>query len=293
MSKVDELRQKYPLVTKVSFDKFVEADTTPTKKYLDFMLKTWEDRKESPLYRTTKSIIDLVGKFDSLLPYIENKDIYSKDYYGNLGNLMRIVEKAEEIKEEKTFVREEHANVLLENDKYLFIQPITHKGSMKYGANTRWCTTSKRDPSVFNRYSKGGMLVYLIDKTGDIANNYKKVAFYHSYSNTGLNDAIAFYSVNDSQVSETSVISAGWSTEDLFEIVSTFRYYFIKYKEIKKNKDFVDSFVNSLTRLDFSELEKHLKKLEQTSNLDYIRSAQTKVESFIESINKSKYATVR
>jgi len=43
MSKVDELRQKYSQVTPASFKKFTEADKTPTKKYLDFMLKAWDD----------------------------------------------------------------------------------------------------------------------------------------------------------------------------------------------------------------------------------------------------------
>jgi len=41
MSKVEELRLKYPKVTKPTFNKFVDADFTPTKKYLEFMLKTW------------------------------------------------------------------------------------------------------------------------------------------------------------------------------------------------------------------------------------------------------------
>ncbi len=37
MSKVDDLKKKYPQVSTASFTKFVDADTTPTKKYLEFM----------------------------------------------------------------------------------------------------------------------------------------------------------------------------------------------------------------------------------------------------------------
>jgi hypothetical protein len=145
MSKVDDLKKKYPGVSTASFSKFVEADSTPTKKYLDFMLKTWEDRKSDGRYRTTGSIIDTVNKFHDLTPYIENKDIYSKEYYGNFGKLIDTVELAQVTKEEKNFNKEEHINVLLETDEFLLLQPKTHKGSMKYGANTKWCTTTKNN----------------------------------------------------------------------------------------------------------------------------------------------------
>ena len=145
MSKVDDLRNKYKSVSNSSFSKFVAADSTPTKKYLDFMLKTWEDRKTDGRYRTTISIIEAVNKFHELTPYIENKDIYSKEYYGNFSKLIDVIEAAEVVREEKNFNKEEHINVLLETDEFFLLQPKTHKGSMKYGANTKWCTTSKNN----------------------------------------------------------------------------------------------------------------------------------------------------
>jgi predicted nucleotidyltransferase len=45
MSKVDDLRQKYQQIAKSTFNKFEEGDTTPTKKYLEYMLKSWVDRE--------------------------------------------------------------------------------------------------------------------------------------------------------------------------------------------------------------------------------------------------------
>jgi hypothetical protein len=294
MSKVEDLKQKYPAVTNASFNRFLSADTTTTKKYLDFMLKTWEDRKNPDAsYRTVTSIIDLVKKYNDLLPYIQNKDIYSKEYYGNLEYLVSVIEKATNLREEKTFKREEHAVVLLETDKYLFIQPTTKRGSMKYGGNTKWCTTSKTDISVFDRYANAGLLVYLIDKTETTSNNYKKVAFYNKYSNKSLNTAIELYSVSDSTCNEGNLLSNGWDEDDLFKIFTVFRYQFIKSSQIKKNKDYVNSFVSTITKLDFSELEKHLKTLEESVDVDYIKNVQVKVESFIEQINKTKYATIR
>ena len=289
MSKVDDLRNKYKPVSNSSFSKFVEADSTPTKKYLDFMLKTWEDRKTGGPYRTTGSIIDIVNKFHDLTPYIENKDIYSKEYYGNFGKLIEVIEVAEVVREEKNFNKEEHINVLLETSEFLLLQPKTHKGSIKYGANTKWCTTTKNNESIFNRYTRDGFLGYLIDKTETKTGEYKKVALYLEYNSGGINDNVKLYDVKDKYATEDDLIQSGWDIEKLFEIITMFRYHFIKSKENKKSKDFVNVFVNTLNKLDFNKFEFHMNKLDDECDLSYIKGAQSKVESFLESLNKSKY----
>ena len=289
MSKVDDLRNKYKSVSNSSFSKFAEADSTPTKKYLDFMLKTWEDRKTDGRYRTTSSIISTVNKFHDLTPYIENKDIYSKEYYGNFSKLIDTVELAQVTKEEKNFNKEEHINVLLETDEFLLLQPKTHKGSMKYGSNTKWCTTTKNNESIFNRYTRDGFLGYLIGKTGTKTGDYKKIALYLEYSCGGINDNVKLYDVKDKYATEDDLIQSGWDIEKLFEIFTIFRYHFIKAKENKKSKDFVNTFVSTLNKLDFNKFDVHMNKLDDECDLSYIKGAQSKVESFLESLNKSKY----
>ena len=289
MSKVDDLRNKYKSVSNSSFSKFEEADFTPTKKYLDFMLKTWEDRKTEGPYRTTGSVIDAVNKFHNLIPYIENKDIYSKEYYGNFGKLIDVIGVAEVVREEKNFNKEEHIDVLLETSEFLLLQPKTHKGSIKYGANTKWCTTTKNNESIFNRYTRDGFLGYLIDKTETKNGDYKKVALYLEYNSGGINDNVKLYDVKDKYATEDDLIQSGWDIEKLFEIITMFRYHFIKVKENKRSKDFVNTFVNTLNKLDFNKFEFHMNKLDDECDLSYIKGAQSKVESFLESLNKSKY----
>jgi hypothetical protein len=289
MSKVDDLRNKYKSVSNSSFSKFEEADFTSTKKYLEFMLKTWEDRKTEGPYRTTGSVIDAVNKFHNLIPYIENKDIYSKEYYGNFGKLIDVIGVAEVVREEKSFNKEEHINVLLETSEFLLLQPKTHKGSIKYGANTKWCTTTKNNESIFNRYTRDGFLGYLIDKTETKTGEYKKVALYLEYNSGGINDNVKLYDVKDKYATEDDLIQSGWDIEKLFEIITMFRYHFIKSKENKKSKDFVNVFVNTLNKLDFNKFEFHMNKLDDECDLSYIKGAQSKVESFLESLNKSKY----
>ena len=80
MAKVDELREKYSKVTKATFDKLVKGDTTPTKKYLEYMLKVWTFKMEGRQTISSANIlISEVKRFDELLPYNQHiKDIYDR-----------------------------------------------------------------------------------------------------------------------------------------------------------------------------------------------------------------------
>lgn len=290
MSKVDELRIKYPKVTKATFNKLVDADFTPTKKYLEFMLKTWNNKDKMMIYVTTSVIIDLVKQFDSLLPYIDNKDIYSSAY-ADLSLLQYVIENAEKEKEEKSFVREDNAVVLLENDKYLLIQPTTHRGSLKYGAATKWCTAAKKDPNTFLRYVKNGFLVYLVDKTGERGSNYTKVAFYHEFHKCPINDSITCYNTIDNNTTIHSINNSGkWGEDEMFDILTCFRYYFMKMKTIKKDKDVIDSFVGALSSLNFEQFEKSLSNLDDIDANSYTSKIKDKVEEFLTKLNKTHYA---
>jgi hypothetical protein len=289
MSKVDELRIKYPKVTKVTFKKFVEADFTPTKKYLEFMLKTWVNREHVLIYVNSSIIIDLVKKFDQLLPYITNKDIYDKEY-ADLSLLRFVIDNAEIAKDEKTFIRDEHVNILLENDRYLLLQPITHRGSLKYGAGSKWCTASKKDPDVFNRYSRNGYLAYLIDKTKNVSTAGDKIALYLEYNECSINGNIHFFNTADTNIRTNVVKGYQWSESDLFDIVTTFRYYHIKIKNLKKDMDIIDGFVGTLTRLNFEEFEKSLINLEDTGANVYTLKMKEKVEEFLTKLNNTQYA---
>jgi hypothetical protein len=253
------------------------------------MLKTWDNKDKMMIYVTTKVVIDIVKKFDSLLPYIENKDIYHKDY-ADLSLLSQVINNAEIAKDEKTFVREEHANVLLENDRYLLLQPVTHRGSLKYGAGSKWCTASKNSPEVFNRYTKNGYLVYLIDKTKKVSNTGSKMALYMEYNECPINGKVSFYNTIDSCVNISNTKSYEWDESDLFDITTTYRYYHIKMKNIKKDKDVVDGFVSTLSRLNFEQFEKSLSNLDDVDANVYTSKIKDKVEEFLTKLNKTSYA---
>jgi hypothetical protein len=51
-----------------------------------------------------------------------------------------------------------------ENDEWLIMRPLTAESSFKYGAATKWCTTSRNNPDHFFRYTEDSALIYCLNK---------------------------------------------------------------------------------------------------------------------------------
>lgn len=83
----------------------------------------------------------------------------------------------EEIKRAKKEIK-----VIYEDDDYLIIKPLSHMASVKYGYNTRWCTSSINECDYFYNYSKEGILIYVINKI----TNEKFGFFRKGFENSGL-----------------------------------------------------------------------------------------------------------
>jgi len=247
MAKVDTLIEKYKgQISARTINALNNGDTTKTKKYLEYMCKMWLEVRRAP------QVIKPVMEFDSLLPYIENKDIYHSDY-SDINFLFETLEEAKELKEEKTFNKEEHVNVLIENEDYILLRPKTHKGSLKYGKGTQWCTSQTDYPGHFNSYTRDGYLVYLLRKKekGDI---WDKVAFYIENDNVtfGFMDV---YTSNDSNKGSRDIYKSSWDITQMMYIVSYIRQY-ITYCEYKKTaKDEVKNISEILNKIDIEKLK--------------------------------------
>lgn len=281
MSKIEELRAKYPRVTKFTFEKFVSGDKTKTKKYLPFMLKTWVNKTGQ--ISNSDELVQLVNMFDELTSYIDNKDIYSKEYE-DISRFLEVLNEAMAKKEEATFIKEDNVNVLFENDDILLIQPKTHKGSLKYGAKTKWCTASRKDPGTFERYSKTGFLSYLICKNESKGDKYSKVAFYSRNSTDPLIDAVETYDVMDKNVDVSNLVNAGWEVHDIFTILSIHRASASNWKRVQKSKEILQSTVNILSSIDFTTITQAMKIVENSENYDYINTVRNQINQFIEKI---------
>lgn len=277
MSKINELKIKFSNIRGNVFNQFVEGDRTRTKKYLPYMLKMWN--KRSIEIKSVNHLIGEVRRFDMLLPYIPLKDIYNQEY-NDFEFLVEMNNRAEEVKEEKTFDRIEHCDVLDENERYLMVRPKTFRGSLKYGANTKWCTASKSSESTFKRYFNSGYLVYIIDKTNKTGKKCSKIALYSDYAENPLIGDIRLYNSLDNEVNEDILLNEGWDHADIFNIVMLFRYNLKNHKDLKVSIDFIHKFKNSIDKLNFNELSRHMINMDKNSNIEYFDEIKNVINKF-------------
>jgi hypothetical protein len=277
MSKVEQIKEKYPPIPSRTINSLEKSDKTATKKYLDYLCYLWLT------LRNAKQCSEMVTQFDSLLPYIENKDIYSP-FYKEYKNFKKTIEQAIITKEEKSFIREEHVDVIFENEEYIILIPKTHKGSLKYGANTKWCTASKHSPTTFTNYSNRGLLFYVIRKKtkGDL---YDKVAFFVKKHNSVFN-GIEVYKSNDTQSQIRDLMGSSWDFEDIQNIVTTINLYSLHYERYDNAKNDVERFVKQIKSLDSKNIAKSFQILGETNN--NIEKLTQTIQSLAEKVSELK-----
>lgn len=113
-------------------------------------------------------VINDLEKFEVLCDenLISVKDVQE---YRSLGEISLAVIDAEE----KRCGVKPRKEIVLENSDYLILKPLNVFASRKYGASTKWCTSSK-EPKTFYEYSSNGVLLYIISKQ----NNTKWAVYY-------------------------------------------------------------------------------------------------------------------
>ena len=260
MAKIDTLKLKYPTIGEYSLSKLNELDRTPTKKYLEYMIKTWLAE-----FETIVDIEELgrqVAKFDELLPYVDKKDIYTDDY-STFEKLTKVVSDAEIKKKGKTFVKDKNIEMLYETDEYLFLIPKTHEGSLKYGAGTRWCTASRDSPETFRKYYEKGYLGYLIDKKSSKKSGYNKVAMHITKDVSPYFGKITLYIENDNEVTQENVLlDNGWDLDLIIKLTNTFRKYCSDYENMSTAILNIDTLIEYLEDIDIDVMIKHLKSVQ-------------------------------
>ena len=108
-----------------------------------------------------KSIFDRFTKQQSRL---QIKDIFK---YASLKDLTSALE-TKSGKEVEKSIKTSEANILVDNEKMMIVEPLSMAASLKYGANTKWCTTySDPEENKFEEYFSKVSLVYFIGKIHD------------------------------------------------------------------------------------------------------------------------------
>jgi len=284
MAKIDTLRSKFSNMTEQTFNRLFNGDNTPTKKYAEFLLSSWN--KKGTSYGGLKGVDDyirLVNSFEELLPYIDNKDIYS---YPDIPSVVSAVKIAEVEKSEKSFNKNDHIMVIEETEDYIFLIPKTHVGSLKYGANTKWCTASATNPGTFKQYIDRGFLAYLIDKNNKKTNNQNKLAFYFTNKNNLLTQQVVIYNQLDTTISEDDMIRSGWDILLLGDLITKLRTSLFEYKQQEKVRVEVSKTMQQLNQINYDSFFQALRTLRvNPENIEELRNALGAVKNSIKKIN--------
>lgn len=246
MSKKKDILEKYVKLNSKKeggFTKLIDGDFTLTTKYADYMCNLWLSKPTFETY-TVKQIINLVKDFDTLLPYISNKDIYSSDY-GTFPQLRDILEKAKEIKAEKEFVREKHIKVLVENDDYLLGRLLTIEGAIKYGAGTKWCISAKNN-AQFSSYS-GWNYIYVLIRKKLLNKPCDKFAILIEKGNS-ITSTASWWNATDSNVTSGNIMNSNWDLTTVLDVSHIMRTDAVVQQRIEKAKENVKDFKNMLEK---------------------------------------------
>ena len=219
------------------------------KNFEMFKAKYGKDVSDEQL----KSIFDRFNKQQSRLTI---KDIFK---YGSLKDLNSELE-TKSGKEVEKSIKTSEANILVNNEKMMIVEPLSMAASLKYGANTKWCTTwSDPEKNRFNNYFGDYTLVYFIDK---IHNTKYAIA----YDKNNQKDTEAFDEEDDSVKSSKILKIFNVSLEEISNKTISVEE---KNKVLQKNfsKDMESRIVGDIIKGDVDIRNKNLKKI--TDILDF------------------------
>jgi hypothetical protein len=146
---------------------------------------------------------------------VEQSDLTKYKSLEEIISSMSIAEMKAEEKELENQVIKIH-----EDTEWLLLRPLTFNASKKYGANTKWCTTTEHNNEYFHKYSKRGVLIYCINKkTG-----YKVASFYSLDKNE---PEFSYWNQKDTRIDSTE-------SNLTLELIGLIRDY-VKDKEVKTN----------------------------------------------------------
>lgn len=140
-------------------------------KYTDFVLREIDPNTDVDWW--AEKIIEDIKIFDKYQSQLQKKDINQYSDYYELQDAIYPFQLKEKEKE-----LESQVNKIYEDDTFLVVKPKTEEASCKYGANTKWCVTSKGS-GHFGRYTSGNQgLYFIIHKKNSSDKDYSKIAIH-------------------------------------------------------------------------------------------------------------------
>lgn len=141
---------------------------------------------QSSFLSEIKTILSFENLYSS--NYINNVDISTLNTFKELENHIHYGTTRKILNQERKLVE-----TVFETDEWLAIRPLTYESSKKYGAGTKWCTSSEKYPLHFYQYNREGILVYLFNKT-----NHNKFGLH--FSNDNNESPLSIYDSSDIRI---------------------------------------------------------------------------------------------
>ena len=196
MSRIDELKKQHPIYALSAIDLYKMMSPNQSNKYIEMLIKL---DKSIPRYRDEHrpELIASMVRWGLDYNYLETFDLETLSFvFCSMSNLMstskisafnkfasfidrKLIENTDvttystwdEIEQAVSLVEmklidkalEKQIKKVYEDDEWLSLRPLSLEASMKYGANTKWCTTTESG-QYYARYSSRGILIYNINK---------------------------------------------------------------------------------------------------------------------------------
>ena len=171
---VDDIYQKYySTIPRDVFDQIVQADPTYRQnkmgKYGKWMLKMYGTGRLNP--NDLGRISQALQVFTDYSRRINPNDINRYTSMDQLYNAVQPfvqgdVPTSRQDAERKA--KAEGADIIFDNPQWEIVIPKTWEAAKLYGANTRWCTSSRESDSSFKQYTGQGPLYINIDKRNNV-----------------------------------------------------------------------------------------------------------------------------
>ena len=192
-------------------EKIIDQDPSATKKYSEWAIKKFITiGGKFSLQHTTDQVNKVVKNYHSIVDRLSKekvekiidgddsnnafnsedsknkvlkspKDINSFETLYELQKFLTLYDKFQFLSDQEEKSKKE-SEKLYEDDRFLIIRPLSHTSSCYYGANTKWCTTTRDNDDYFNKYTSKGKLYYIIDKKSS-DKTYGKMALLIPFGN--------------------------------------------------------------------------------------------------------------
>lgn len=164
--KLKKLKEKYGC-TERSAELINRIDPTTNKKYVEWLFKVRYISNNNGRYRTNTQEFPASkeGEINLALSWFEN-NLNGKVpvEFRDINKFKTLTEFLTKVSELATPSRSEiksSVRLVLDNDRFKIVVPLTYEASKMYGAGTKWCTTNK---NYFDGYTERGELYYILDK---------------------------------------------------------------------------------------------------------------------------------